>query len=88
MSNNESSRVPSRIVDVRSFDPKAVSVAHQLGSERSSDYVLIADWIKSSGNAALHVDTLVELFDREVGLRCEQSPHPDRAVSHRLGEGL
>lgn len=67
-----------RVEDVRCYDPKAVSVAHHLGSDKPGDYKLISDWIRSSGNQDFSVDTLVELFDREVGLPGETSAHPDR----------
>ncbi len=70
------------VLDVRGYDPKAVAVAHHLGSTKHSDYVLIADWIKSKGYGNSHVDTLVDLFDREVGLQPDQQPaaavRPDR----------
>lgn len=52
--------------DVREFDPRAVSIAHQLGSKRPADYQLIEDWLKQNPQLnGLQVDTLTEVFDRE-----------------------
>lgn len=62
------SKIPFQVNDVRIYNPKAVAVANHLGSQKPSDYILIADWMVSTGQSDYSVDTLVELFDREVGL--------------------
>ena len=75
--------IPYHQVDLRRFDPKAIYIAHQLGSEKQSDFVLIADWIKKNNHSDCNADTLVELFDREVGLEVEMAPHPCRSPTNQ-----
>lgn len=68
------------IQDVRVFDPKAVQIAQYLGSNEHADYRRIEAWLKANAKYAdFDAVTLVDLFDREVGMRSETTPHPSRA---------
>lgn len=67
--------------DVRSIDPLAVEIASQLSDKTPSmdQYRQIEKWLaKNPEYKTFKVDTLIELFDCEVGLMGEPSAHPQR----------
>lgn len=68
-----------QIQDCRDFNPQAVCIAQDLGSSNPVDYRRIEQWLTSNSKySGFHVDTLVELFDREVGIFVEDRPRQDR----------
>lgn len=58
-----------RIQDCRAFMPLAVEVANLQDSDKPSDYRKVEAWLKANPDYQQFATlTLVELFDREVGL--------------------
>lgn len=72
---------PYKVQDVRAFDARAVQIAQQLDSNEPADYRRIEKWLNAGAYAHYSIDTLTELFDRDVGLAGEASKHPDRPRS-------
>lgn len=56
-----------QILDTRGYDPKAVEVAHHLGTTDPADYKRIATWIKDGNYKHFRADALVDIYEREVG---------------------
>lgn len=73
---SETSRV--QVNDVRSYSSKAVAIVELFGSNMHSDYRAVEEWLKTSKHRDCGADTLAEIYDREVGLPSEASPHPER----------
>lgn len=72
-------KIPFKITDVRSFDPKAVSIANQLGSTEPLHYRQVEDWLKANKKLADYSsDTLVELFERDGGSLSQNTPSSAR----------
>lgn len=60
------------IQDCRNYDARAVEIANLLGSRSTQDYRKVEAWLKGRGEyQSFKLDTLVELFAREVGLTPE-----------------
>lgn len=57
------------VQDCRAYSPRAVEIANLLDSNKPDDYRKVDDWLKANPDCAQYdTMTLVEVFDREVGL--------------------
>lgn len=74
-SSREAERKMVHVHDVRGFNPMAVSIANQMGSVEPSDFRRVEQWLNANPTyLEFNVDTLVELYDAEVGGFIEQKP--------------
>lgn len=64
------------VQDCRAYSARALEIANLLDSNKSEDYLKVDEWLKANPSYAQYkIDTLVEVFDREVGLGADE-PSP------------